>query len=169
MASHRRRVRPAWPWRLLGLAGVALFTAASLRPAFSHARERLSAAVAHRGESREEGRRRCLGAGFIDRVDHLRAELGPREPYYLVEGGDPKDGGALMVRFELAPRPAAFLGRFSRLAAASPLRRQIASRIHRVVVAFRPGQPPLDWQRFELLAAVARRDSTSAAGAGPPP
>jgi hypothetical protein len=164
-AGARRAPRLAWPWRLLGLASVVLFAAVSLPPAFSRAGERLSAAVQHRGESATETRRRCRGAAFIASADQARSELGPKEPYYLVEGDEPKHGGALMVRFELAPRPAAFLGPFSRfvarLAASSDpagLRRELAATgIRRVVIAFRPGRPPLGWPLDRLLAAAARR------------
>jgi hypothetical protein len=164
-AGSRRAPRLAWPRRLLGLASVALFAAVSLPPACSRAGERLSAAIQHRGEGVAAGRGRCRGAAFVANADRLRAGLGSEEPYYLVEGDDPKHGGALMVRFELAPRPAAFLGPFSRLVARfaatsdpTRLRRELAAAgIQRVVIAFRPGRPPLGAQREGLLSAVERR------------
>src|SRR5262249_43860854 len=138
-ARARRAPRTPWPWRLLGLASVALFAAISLRPAFSRAGERLARALANRPQSAAPGPRRCLGAAFIAQADRLRGELAPGNPYYLVEGDDPKRGGALLVRFELAPRPALFLGTFSKLAAgADParLRRRLSSiPVRRVVVA----------------------------------
>jgi|HubBroStandDraft_3_1064219.scaffolds.fasta_scaffold22478_2 hypothetical protein len=162
--ARGRTPRTGWPLRLLGVGCIALLVVISLRPAFSRFHERVGEALDHRGESAVEARRRCLGAAFVARADELRAGHPPAEPYYLVEGDNPKHGGALMVRFELAPRPAVFLGPFTRLAAGDParLRRQIASaRIHRVVVAFRPRQPPLGWRRADLLAAVERRAALS--------
>ena len=156
----------AWARRLLGLAALAFFVTAAVRPAVSGACARLRAARVHRGETAVEARRRCFGPAFVDGVDRLRATLGPDEPYYLVEGGDPNAGGALWVRYELAPHRAIFLGRFSRLAASGRLRRQVATNIHRVAVALGPGRSPIDWQRFELLAALAKRE---AAQGGVPP
>lgn len=167
-AAHARR--QAWrfpaPWSWLALALLAFFLAVSTRPALAGAWDRAALALRTArvagGESTVASRQRCLGARYVAGVELIRRALPADEPFLLVEGGNPLHGGALWVRYELAPRRAVFFGRLGDFSRASPagaarLRRRIRGRLRWVVVAYEQGSPPVLLPRYQFMQRVAGR------------
>jgi hypothetical protein len=151
-----RRSRRSVQWLALGL--LCSFLAVSLRPALQTAFIHLRELHRHAHESSVEARARCLGPAFIGAIEAIRRELAPEEPYLLVEGGDPRDGGAVWVRYELAPRRALFLGPLDRLRGGRHTRARVAAGLRHVVVAYGPGRPPALLERYRFMAELDRRD-----------
>ncbi|HVT59720.1 MAG TPA: hypothetical protein VHR45_15135 [Thermoanaerobaculia bacterium] len=151
----RRPLRTWLQWPALGL--FCFFLAAALPPALGRAFIHLGEVSLHAREDPLAARARCLGAAFVGAVEEIRHELGPDEDYLLVEGGDPRAGGALWVRYELAPRRAVFLGKLGDLPPPRRLRGILAANLHHVVVAYGPGRPPVLFERYRFMAALERR------------
>ena len=75
--------------------------------------KRIAQAVAKRGEDSRQARRRFLGPAWVAAVDEIRQAIPPGGEYLLVDGGEERQGAALFVRYELAPRRPRFLGRLA--------------------------------------------------------
>jgi hypothetical protein len=116
-------------------------------------------------ETSLEGRIRFGGEDYVRAIDEIRAALAPSQPYLLVEGGRPQDGGAYWVRYDLAPRRAVFLGPLDELTDARRLRRRLAANLRQVVVAYGPGRPPRLYERYLFVAEIEAREKAGAPAA----
>jgi hypothetical protein len=85
--------------------------------------KRIAQAVSRLGEDSRQARRRFLGPAYVVAVEEVRRAIPPDGEYLLVDGGQERQGAALFLRYELAPRRARFVGRLrdpSRWAARLP-------------------------------------------------
>ncbi len=146
------------PGRVLEAAAaglVVLVLAAGLPGALVQAWEEVGRFVQTR-ESLPAARARLYGADYCRAIDQIRAALPASEGYLLVEGGRPGSGGAYWVRYDLAPRPAVFLGSLQDLTSGTRLRRRLSSNLRRVVVAFDTGEPPRLYDRYRFVEEIDR-------------
>ena len=111
--------------------------------------EQVADGVPHLGESPAAARRRTLGAPYAEAIEGIRRALPPGFAYVLINAEDKDEGGPLWIRFDLAPHPALFLGRLSRLP--PRVRRAFPRGPQPVVLAF-GGEPPRLIERNEFLA-----------------
>lgn len=94
----------------IALALFFLFLAVSLFVSLARSVRRLDAAFRFAGETAYEERARLFGAEYAREVEEIRRAI-PRDGVYLLFDGDEKElGGAIWIRFDLAPRRAVFLG-----------------------------------------------------------
>lgn len=145
--------------RALDLAAAGLlgmFLAVAVPLAVLHAgRKVVEAARAH--ESVAEARARVHGVEYTRAIDQIRRELPPGDAYLLVMGGEPSSGGAYWVRYDLAPRPALYLGRLDELTSGARMRRRLRANLRHVVVAFDSKEPPRLYERYRFLEEIDRR------------
>lgn len=134
---------------LLFLVAVALAVATPL--AAGRALKRIAAALHHGREAPAQSRERVLGADYVRAIAAIRASIPEDGAYALVEGGDPADGGALWVRYELAPRRALDLGRLDALPSSPRLEATLPEGIAWAVVSNGRYSPPTLLTRPELL------------------
>jgi hypothetical protein len=73
--------------------------------------KRIAQAVSRLGEDSRQARRRFLGPAYVVAVEEVRRAIPPDGEYLLVDGGMERQGAALFLRYELAPRRARFVGR----------------------------------------------------------
>jgi hypothetical protein len=150
----RSRSSPAL--RAAALALFALFLAVSLPSAAVRAAKRLAQAAGLAGEDWSAARRRVFGAPWVEAVEAIRRTIPRDAPYLLVDATREEEGGAYWVRYELAPRPALFLGKVQDLPPPDRLARQLAGGPPWVVVALRDREPPLLFPREVFLRAMDR-------------
>lgn len=122
LARRSSRDGPA----LAALILVAAYAGAALCLVAPASLERVVEAAAHARETELAASNRLFGPDFAVSIESIRQALAEGEPYLLVDGGEPWEGGPYWVRFALAPRAAVFLGRLGQV---------------------RPGHSR--WQRFE--------------------
>ena len=136
---------------VLRVAVLALF-AASLLVAMERAArsswERIVQAVSRFGEDSRQARRRALGALWVAAEGEIRHAIPAGGDYLLVDGGEERQGAALFLRYQLAPRRARFVGRLSEVKDPSRWAAGLPTGSRWVVVAY-PSRPP---------ALVDRRD-----------
>lgn len=147
------------PGRVLDAAAIGLlvfFLAAGLPEALRLARDEIWQAI-QTTESLAAARARVYGEEYSRAIDAIRAALPAGEGYLLVEGGRPGSGGVYWVRFDLAPRPASFLGPLQDLTSGARLRRRMSVNLRRVVVAFDGGEPPRLYDRYRFVEEIERR------------
>jgi hypothetical protein len=104
------------------------------------------------GETLAASRARFYGDDSLRAIDQIRAQLPLDEPYLLVEGGGQKSGGVYWVRYDLAPRTSAYLGRLDEIGPGSV--RRAAGSLRRVVVSYGPDRPPRLYTRHDFLEAL---------------
>lgn len=152
-------MRRGLPGRVLDAAAVGLvvfFLAVALPQALWRAWGEISQAV-QSDESLAAARARVYGEEYTRAIDQIRAALPADEAYLLVEGGSPGSGGAYWVRYDLAPRPAAFVGQLQDLTGGARLRRRLSANLRHVVVAFNAGEPPRLYERYRFVEEIERR------------
>lgn len=132
---------------------VALAVAAPL--AAGRALKRIASALHHAFEPPAAARERVLGVPYVRAVAAIRAAVPAGGAYALVEGGDPADGGALWVRYELAPRRAVDLGSLSALPPPSRLAAALPAGVEWAVVSNGRYAPPTLLRREALLRRLA--------------
>lgn len=143
-------------WLALGL--LVLAVAAAGKPMVDESLRRVRQARRRAGETSLDARRRLFGTAYIDAVERIRDELDPDEPYLLVEGGERAEGNALWLRYQLAPRPASFLGQIDEIWDAGQVRRRLPGKVHWVIVAQSQTRPPQLIPRHDFLRWLERRD-----------
>jgi hypothetical protein len=148
------RARPARPagarsTLFLVLLLVALVVSGPL--AAGRAVKRIASALHHVFEAPALARERVLGAPYVQAIAAIRTSIPANGAYALVEGGDPADGGALWVRYELAPRKAIDLGRLPDLPAPSRLESDLAAEVEWAVVSRGRYETPALLTRDQLL------------------
>ena len=121
--------------------------------------KRIAQAASKLGEGSRQARRRFLGPAYVAAVDEVRRAVPPGGEYLLVDGGFERQGAALFLRYELAPRRARFVGRLTEEDASQWLA-SLPPGPRWVVVAY-PGRPAVlvdraDFPRW-VEAAVGRR------------
>jgi len=116
--------------------------------------ERLGRFLEHGRETPFGERSRRFGPVYTDAIGSLRDAISPRETYLLVDRGD-LIGAENWVRYELAPRPAIFLGRWADLPSGSTLRKAFPRDARKVVIA---GKVPRLLDRYQFLQELADRD-----------
>ena len=132
----------------LGLLG--LFLLAAGVAAALNAGVRLGQAVALVGEDGAAARRRVKGGDYMDAIEQIRRTIPRDGEYLIVDAGEERQGAALWVRFDLAPRRARLVGALrdrpdpDRLAARMP-------ESSRWVVIALYGQPPILIDRETFL------------------
>jgi hypothetical protein len=141
--------------------------AASLLVALEQAAKRswvrIAQAGSRLGEDSRQARRRALGARWVAAEEEIARAIPAGGDYLLVDGGAERQGAALFLRYQLAPRRARFAGRLSEVAEVADPGRWAASlpaEARWVVVAY-PGRPPAlvdreDFPRW-LEATLGRR------------
>jgi hypothetical protein len=142
----------------LAIGAFALFLLTALPQAVSRAAGMLSFAQSTGAESFAAARARFSGPAYVAAVDAIRQALPPDQPYFLVEAGRPQDGDTYWVRFDLAPRPAIYLGQIEELTDVRSLRRRLG-KVRQVVVAYGPGKPPRLYERYRFVQEIERADS----------
>jgi hypothetical protein len=123
---------------------------------------RLQKAFLYAGESALAERSREFGAPYARRIEEIR-RLIPSDPtagvYGLVDGdGDGNGieiGGALWVRFDLAPRRAVYLGLRKNLPGPGELRRRLPPGVRWIVIGHAAG-PPEMMDLIELMERPGR-------------
>lgn len=143
-------------FRALALAVFALFLIDSGASTVWHSWRGIAQAAALAGEDTSAIRRRLLGSRYLRAIEQLRRAIPRDGEYLLVGGGTEKHGGALWVRFELAPRRARFLGRWTELPVGRDLRRTLPPGPRWVVIAFSEPRPPILMDRQGFLLALDR-------------
>lgn len=93
------RIRPS---TLLAAGALAAFFATGAKVAAVTSWSRLSSALAHRGESALEARRRTMGAAYAEGIEAIKRAL-PADSEYLLVEREP-DGSHCFVAYDLAPR-----------------------------------------------------------------
>lgn len=145
---------PGRRWQRLLDAGslclLALYLALAVPASAARAFRQVREAVHRVREPVAEARARVFGADFVAGVERIRAALATTEPYLLIDGGDPQEGAALWVRYELAPRRALFI-RDPRAGDLDWLRRQIPRTVRWVVVAAGGRRPPELYRRYQYF------------------
>jgi hypothetical protein len=99
---------------VLRALALALFAAAlvlAVPEAAEIAGKRIVLAVSRLGEDSHQARRRFLGPDYVAAVDEIRRVIPPGGEYLLADGGTERQGAAVFLRYELAPRRARFVGR----------------------------------------------------------
>jgi hypothetical protein len=148
------RLRPlAW----LALALLALHVTVALPGALRRAAAWTWAAVERAGEEPGAVERRMTGEAYFDGVARLRRILPRDAPYGLVTAGPEVEGVGNWVRFDLAPRRAVFLGSLRSLPGPARMARRIPPDLGYVVVAGRPGEAPLVFEREGFLRWLRER------------
>ena len=99
-------------------------------------------------------------------LESIRQALGEGEPYLLVDAGEPADLAAAWVRYDLAPRPAVYLGRIGQVLPGHPgLHRLEHEPIRHLVVASGKNEAPDYYDRQDFVREIAPGDATAPAGA----
>jgi len=111
--------------------------------------EQVAVGVSHLGEGPAAARRRTLGVPYTEAIEGIRRALPPGSVYVLINADDKDEGDPLWTRFDLAPHPALFLGRLSRLP--PRVRRAFPRGQPPVVLTFGNGEPPRLLGRAEFL------------------
>jgi hypothetical protein len=127
-----------------------LFLATAVPPAIQQSGGRVLWGASLAGEDPQAARRRFLGEPWARAIDEIRQVIPPDGEYLLASAEGAED--TYWIRFELAPRRALFLGRWSRLPAGALL----PPGPRWVVVAFEEPRPPLLLTREEFLRRVDR-------------
>jgi hypothetical protein len=122
--------------------------------------KRIAQAASMLGEDSHQARRRFLGPAYVAAVDEVRRAILPGGEYLLVDGGTERQGAALFLRYELAPRRARFAGRLTEVRDPSRWAARLPHGPRWVVVAY-PGRPAVlvdraDFPRW-VEGAVGRR------------
>lgn len=140
------------------LALFGLFLLVSLPLALGRSVRRIERAFRYAGESVLAERSRALGAAYARAIERIRGTI-PRDGVYAVVNGDEDDeadrGGAIWVRFDLAPRRAILLGKASDLEDAQSIRRKLPAEVRWVVVAY-GGKPPELVERSSFVRSLRR-------------
>ncbi|MEA2601875.1 MAG: hypothetical protein QOF89_2867 [Acidobacteriota bacterium] len=122
--------------------------------------KRIHQAVSMLGEDSGQARRRFLGPAYVAAVDEVRRAIPPDGEYLLVDGGFERQGAALFLRYELAPRRARFVGRLTEVKDPSRWAASLPQGPRWVVVAY-PRRPAVlvDRDDFPLWVegAIGRR------------
>jgi hypothetical protein len=111
--------------------------------------ERLADGLPHLGEAPAAARRRVLGVAYTEAIEGIRRALPPGYVYVLINADEHDEGGPLWARFDLAPHPAIFLGRLSKLP--PRVRRAFPRGPQPVVLTFGDGEPPRLIDRHDFL------------------
>ncbi len=143
-------------FRALALAAFAFFLVHSGSSTVSRSWRWMAQAASLADDEPPAIRRRLLGSRYVLAIERLRRAIPRDGEYLLVGGGTEKQGGALWVRFELAPRRARFLGRWTELPAGRALSRRLPPGPRWVVIAFSESRPPVLMDRQEFLRALDR-------------
>jgi hypothetical protein len=120
--------------------------------------KRLAAAAHHGLESPAETRARLLGPSYVRAVGAIRERIPRDGAYALVEAGEPADGGALWLRYELAPRKALDLGPLSQLPPRPEGRAKLPAEVEWVVLSKGRTAPPALLSRSELFRLAGGRE-----------
>ena len=132
----------------LGLLG--LFLLAAGVAAALNAGVRLGQAVALVGEDGAAARRRVKGADYMDAIEQIRRTIPRDGEYLIVDGGEERQGAALWVRFDLAPRRARLVGALRDRPDPDQLAERMPASSRWVVIALY-GQPPILIDRETFL------------------
>jgi hypothetical protein len=134
----------------IALALFFLFLAVSLPVSLGRSVRRIDAAFRFAGETAYEERARVFGAEYALAIEEIRRTI-PRDGVYLLLDGDEVErGGAIWVRFDLAPRRAVFLGFLKDLGTRASFRRRVTREARWVVIGYAE-KPPRLLERPELL------------------
>lgn len=134
----------------IALALFLLFLAVSLPVSLGRSARRISTAFRFAGETAYEERARVFGPEYALAIEEIR-RLIPRDGVYLLLDGDDQElGGAIWVRFDLAPRRAVFLGFLKDLGSPASFRRRAVREARWVVVGY-AHKPPRLMERSDLL------------------
>jgi hypothetical protein len=136
--------------RALALGIFLLFLATAVPPAILQSGGRVLWAASLAKEDEETARRRFLGEPWARSIDEIRQVIPPDGEYLLASAEGTED--TYWIRFELAPRRALFLGRWSQLPAGALL----PPGPRWVVVAFEEPRPPLLMTREAFLRRIDR-------------
>jgi hypothetical protein len=104
MLRDRLRVLASW--------GVCAWLLVSVPPAVREGSDRIQEAFQHAKETPDEALARFRGAPYVEAIRRIRAAVPADGAYGLVEeAGETSDIARKLVRFDLAPRRALYLGR----------------------------------------------------------
>lgn len=143
-------------FRALALGTFALFLLHSGASTVWRSAQWIGQAATLAGEDRAAIRRWMLGPSYVGAIERIRRAIPPDGEYLLVRDGTVWEGNAYWVRFELAPRPARYLGPWTELPDAETLRRRMPAGPRFVVIAAGQPRPPLLMEREDFLRAVER-------------
>ncbi|HEX7185051.1 MAG TPA: hypothetical protein VF756_24700 [Thermoanaerobaculia bacterium] len=134
----------------IALALFFLFLAVSLPLSLGRSVRRIHAAFRFAGETAYEERARHFGAEYARAVEEIRRTI-PKDGVYLLLDGDEEElGGAIWVRFDLAPRRAVFLGFLKDLKTPASFRYPLIRETRWVVIGYAQ-KPPRLMEGSELL------------------
>lgn len=137
---------------VLRVVVLALFAASLLVATERAARSswtRIVPAISRFGEDSKQARRRALGARWVAAEEEIARAIPAGGDYLLVDGGEERQGAALFLRYQLAPRRARFAGRLSAVADPSRWAASLPAGPHWVVVAY-PRRPPVLVERTDF-------------------
>jgi hypothetical protein len=128
--------------RVLVLTLFAVSLLVALEQAAKRSWVRLALAASHLGEDSSQARRRTLGARWVAAAEAIRRTIPADGEYLMVDGGAERQGAALFLRYQLAPRRARFAGRLSEVIDPKRWAASLPAGWRWVVVAY-PGRPPV--------------------------
>jgi hypothetical protein len=138
-------------FRALALGVLAFFLVQSGISTILRSAHWIGQAASLAGRDHAAVRRWVSGGPYVRAVEHIRRAIPRDGEYLLVRGGTEWEGGALWVRFDLAPRRARFLGVWGELAA-----RELPPGPRWVVIAFSAPRPPVLMRREDFLRTLDR-------------
>ena len=136
--------------RLTALALFGLLLAVSLSWSSVRSVRRIWRAAIHAGETPLEERSRLFNPEYAEAIEEIRRTIPPHGVYALVDADPAEEGSVFWVRFDLAPRRAAYLGFLPDLRSPRVVRERLIREARWVIVAS-VRRPPVLYERRDFL------------------
>ena len=111
-----------------------------------------------RGETPYEERIRAYGSDYIRAIEKIRRTIPEDGAYILISGVSEAEGAPYWIKYDLAPRRAAYLGELRSLQPVERLRKRLPRAARWVVIAYDSYRPPVLIERFKFIEERKRRD-----------
>lgn len=110
-----------------------------------------------RGETPHQERIRAYGPEYTRAIEEIRRKIPEDGAYILISGVSESEGAPYWVKYDLAPRRAAYLGELRLLQPVDRLRNRMPRAARWVVIAYGSYRPPVLIERYKFVQERERR------------
>ena len=110
-----------------------------------------------RGETPHQERIRAYGPDYTRAIEEIRRKIPEDGAYILISGVSESEGAPYWVKYDLAPRRAAYLGELRLLQPVDRLRNRMPRAARWVVIAYGSYRPPVLIERYKFVQERMRR------------